>query len=232
MKTLLILAFSVSFYLSAFSQSQQQYTFENWQQESRDDIRMLPEYGNMPKTSGQLEADKTLIATEIKTNGDREKASAALVKLGFDYMYRGDLKTAMYRFNQAWLLNPKNENDYWGFGSIYYMLGNESAALKQFEKGLAINPNSSNIITDQATIFMTRYAKGHQKENLDAAISLFKKSYGIDPTNQNTLFKLSAVYFYMNDCANALLYYNKCIQLGGKPVTKEYTEALKEHCKN
>jgi tetratricopeptide (TPR) repeat protein len=209
----------------------QQSKFAIWEQESKDDIRMLPEYGNVKKSQGQLEADQKLIADEIKQNGDRQRASEALVSLGFDYMYKGNLKTAMSRFNQAWLLNPKNENAYWGFGSVYYMLGNEELALKQLNSGLIINPNSSNIITDVATIYMTRYANNQHKNDIDKALTLFNKSYAIDHNNQNTLFKLSAAYFFMNDCTNAVLYYDKCMKLGGKPVTKEYTDAIKQHCK-
>jgi tetratricopeptide (TPR) repeat protein len=222
----------VLFLVCSLSVRAQSSRFTIWEQESKDDIRMVPEYGNVKKTSEQIEADKVLIADEIKENGTREKASEALINVGFDYMYKGNLKTAMSRFNQAWLLNPKNENAYWGFGSVYFMLGNDGEALKQLNRGLDVNPNSSNILTDVATIYMGRYANSQHKSDIDKALDLFNKSYKIDPSNQNTLFKLSAAYFFMNDCTNAILYYNKCMKLGGKPVTQEYTDALKQHCKN
>ena len=69
-------------------------------------------------------------------------------------------------------------------------------------------------------------------EDLNIAIGFFNKSYNIDPLNQNTLFKLSAAYYYKKDCKNAWRFYNECMKLGGKPVTQDYTDALKKMCAN
>ena len=55
---------------------------------------------------------------------DKTAASDYLIKLGFNYMYKRDLKTAMYRFNQAYLLDSTNSDIYWGYGAIYMTLGN------------------------------------------------------------------------------------------------------------
>ncbi len=217
--------------VSCFKTYAQEMTYKRWQKESQEDIRMLPEYGNVKKSDEQIKSDNELINEELKQSGTREKASDGLVRLGFDYMYKGNLKTAMSRFNQAWLLNPKNEDAYWGFGSIYFMLGNQDAALLQFNKGLSINPSSTNIITDVATIFMSKYATNHNKTDLEKAINLFNKSYNINPKNQNTLFKLSALYLYVNDCGNAKKFYDLCMDLGGKPITEEYKKAISEQCK-
>ena len=79
---------------------------------------------------------------------------------------------------------------------------------------------------------MTFFEKKNDIEDLKIAISFFNKSYSIDPLNQNTLFKLSAAFLYSNDCKNAWKFYNECMKLGGKPVTQEYTDALKKMCAN
>jgi tetratricopeptide (TPR) repeat protein len=210
----------------------QQMTYQEWQEEAKSDIRMLPEYGNVQKSKQQIEADQKLIAYELKENGTNRKASDKLISLGFDYLYRGDIKVAMYRFNQAYLLDPTNENIYWGFGAIYFTFDDTNEALRQYSKGLATNPNNSNILTDKATIYMTFFEKKGDSEDYNIALSLFNKSYAIDPLNQNTLFKLSAAYLYKNDCKNARKFYNDCIKLGGKPITKEYTDALNKMCTN
>jgi tetratricopeptide (TPR) repeat protein len=104
--------------------------------------------------------------------------------------------------------------------------------LKQYAKGLAINPDNSNILTDKATIYMTFFEKRNDEEDFNIALGLFNRSYKIDPLNQNTLFKISAAYLYKQDCKNAWKFYNECIKLGGKPITQEYTEALKKMCAN
>jgi tetratricopeptide (TPR) repeat protein len=214
--------------LSSFAQ---QMSYQQWQEEAKTQINLQPEYGNVEKSKEQLETDQKFIVTELKELGTHGKASEEMVKLGFDYLYRGDLKTAMRRFNQAWLLDAKNENAYWGYGSVYFYLHNDQEALKQLEKGLSINPKSSNIITDIASINMSFYSEKNNPAYLDKAIELFKQSYGVDPSNQNTLFKLSAAYYYKKDCTNAWRFYNECMKLGGRQISVGYAEALKKQCK-
>jgi Tfp pilus assembly protein PilF len=217
------------FSLPGFSQ---QMNYQEWQVQAKTEIRLLPEYGNVKKSPGQIDADNELIKTSLLLDGTRRKASDHMVRLGFDYLYKGDLRTAMYRFNQAWLLDSKNENAYWGFGAIYFTFNDTEEALKQLEKGLLINPDNSNILTDKATIYMSVYMNKQDVAYLDKAIELFNRSYKIDPSNQNTLFKLSAAYFHKKDCPNARKYYEECVKLGGQPVPQGYLEALSKQCGN
>jgi len=221
--TILVSCFSLSLFA-------QQISYKEWQEQAKTEIRLLPEYGNTEKSPGQIDADNELIKTELKAEGTHRKASDHLIKLGFGYLYKGDLRTAMYRFNQAWLLDPKNENVYWGFGAIYFTFGDTEEALRQYEKGLLINPDSANILTDKATIYMTAYMNKRNTADLNKAIELFTLSNKIDPSNQNTLFKLSAAYFYKQDCSNARKFYDACIKLGGQPIPDGYLDALNKQC--
>ena len=208
----------------------QQVNYETWKDEAKNNIRLLPEYGNAAKSKEQKEADEDFIKTSLSQDGTHEKASQHLVDLGFKYLYRQDLRTAMYRFNQAWLLDPKNENSYWGFGAVYFMFNDFTSAMKQYDKGLALNPKSSNILTDKATIHLTLFNTKGATPDLDSATRIFKRSYGINPKNQNTLFKLSACYFLSDDCENAEKYFHECKLLGGQPITQEYADALNKKC--
>jgi len=133
----------LSVLLSAVSCVAQQTNYNEWKENAKNEIRLLPEYGNLPKSKEQIAADEELIRAELKTEGTHRKASDHLVRLGFNNLQKGDVRTAMYRFNQAWLLDPKNENDYWGFGAVYFNFNDYKEALMQFEKGLMLNPNSS-----------------------------------------------------------------------------------------
>jgi len=208
----------------------QQISYSEWKERARNDIRLLPEYGHVSKTAGQKEADKELIETSLRQDTTPRKASDHLIRLGFNYLYRGDLVTAMYRFNQAYLLDATNDNIYWGYGAIYLTFNDVSEALKQYDNGLKSNPSNSNILTDKATAYMSLFQQKNQKADLYKSIELFNQSYKIDSTNQNTLFKLSAAYFYQKDCTNAWKFYNECMKLGGQPITQEYTDALKKMC--
>jgi tetratricopeptide (TPR) repeat protein len=209
----------------------QQSSYSSWQEDEKTNIRLLPKYGNAPKTDEQKASDQELIDKYVAQEGTRLKGSELLVKLGFDYLYKRDFKTAMYRFNQAWLLDPENPNVFWGFGAIYFSFGDVENAIRQYDEGLLLNGNNSNILTDKATIYMSKYMRSQSEEDYSNALTLFKKSYCNDPKNQNTLFKLSVCYFLKKDCENALKYYKECKELGGKPITGEYTKAISQGCK-
>ncbi|CAH0168981.1 hypothetical protein SRABI27_01551 [Pedobacter sp. Bi27] len=227
MKRILIIIFSC-FSLPIMAQ---QITYQEWKAAAKEEIRLLPKYGGAKKTPAQLESDENFKTTTLTNEPDRRKASDYLIKRGFDFYYKGDLKTAMFRFNQAWLIDPTNENVNWAFGAIYAFFNDYENTLKQYDEGLKLNPKSSNILTDKATVFATKYSNGRNKKDLDTALSLYKQSYLIDSENQNTLFKISALYFLIDDCANAKRYFNECKKLGGKPIPADYDVALKSKCK-
>ncbi len=215
--------------ISCFSQ---QISYKEWQDEAKNDIRMLPEYGNVTKTKEQVEADNELTKTALKADATHRKASDHFIELGFTYLSRGDIKTAMYRFNQAYLLDPKNENIYWGYGAIYGYFNDYQAGMVQYNKGLAINPNSSVILTDKATLYFMGFQHDQDQAELNTAIDLLKKSYAIDAKNVNTTYKLSICYFLNKDCVDALKFFNECKALGGQPIAENYAEALKKMCSN
>lgn len=214
----------------------QQMTSEKWDDEAKTNIRLLPKYGHVQKTEAQKKSDQEFIETALKKDSTNRKASDHLISLGFQYLYR-DIKTAMYRFNQAYLLDSTNTDIYWGFGGVYMTLGDYAKAEKQYQEGLTINPNNPHLLTDYGTYFMVQYYgiqpidENGAMTNLESAISYMVKSYQLDPTDQNTSFKLSICYWNKGDCDNAWKYYNICKALGGQPITEDYTKDLKKKCK-
>src|SRR5690606_40837842 len=83
----------------------QKISYTQWKEDAKTDIRLLPKYGNVPKTKEQNESDQELIKGYLAELGSHRKASDFLVKRGFDYLAKNDLKAAMSRFNQAWLID-------------------------------------------------------------------------------------------------------------------------------
>jgi tetratricopeptide (TPR) repeat protein len=224
--------------LASFAHSQQ-VTLQEWNELAKTDIRLLPKYDNRQKTALELQSDEnfinqTLSQPEYKNRLD---ASNHLIELGFNYLYKGNLKTAMYRFNQAYLLDSTNSDIYLGYGAVYMSLRDFDNAKKQYNSGLEANPKNVHILTDLGTYYLGSYYEEREDENkalknIDTAIDYMMRSYQIDNTDQNTLFKLSVCYWIKNDCENAWKYYNECKSLGGRPITDEYTSALKKKCKN
>src|SRR5450631_1823773 len=99
----------------------QQMTLDEWNEEAKSNIRCLPKYGNVEKTAGQRLADSNFIQKTLLSYPNKRLASDELIKLGFKYLYH-DVKTAVYRFNQAYLLDSTNSDIYWGYGAAKHLI--------------------------------------------------------------------------------------------------------------
>ena len=224
-----------------------QTSFDQWEEESKTNKRLLPLYGHLTKTADEIKSDSDFInqimaMPKFKT---RREASNHLIGLGFQYYYRPDFKTAMYRFNQAYLLDSTNTDIYWGSGAIYMAFGRYDLAKVQYEHGLFIDSSNTHLLTDLATYFMEQYylmvqmpindvvknPKEQARSYLDSAISYLVKSYSLDSKDVNTVYKLSICYWNIDNCKNAWQYYDEAVALGGRPITAEYTKDLKKRCK-
>lgn len=217
---------------AAINVDAQQVSYHEFQKEADTNSRLRPKFGGVSKTADENKADTIFIANVMKEFDTSKKASDYLVRIGFDLLAKGDPKTAIYRFNQAWLVDPSNENSFWGFGGIYFYFKDFGKALEQYTEGLVINPKSANILVDMATIGMARFNESKDENDLASSLSLLKRAYEIDSANQLMLAKLSICYFLKNDCENARKYYDECKKLGGKTLSPSYTAALDTKCKN
>jgi len=209
-------------------------TLEAWNKEAETNIRLLPQYNNAIKTKHQLDADKQFIQSELAIESDRLKASNKYIDFGFNYLYRNDVKTAMYRFNQAYLLDSTNVLIYWGYGAVYMQLDDLPRAKTMYETGLKIAPNSPELLTDFATYYMKMSSNENNSSftyTIDTAIQLLKKAYEVAPRNENTLYKLSVCYYYLQNCSESKKYLQLCKDAGGQPIDNEFEIALNEACK-
>lgn len=231
---------TLTFLLSTIATFGQYMNSDEWDEQARTNIRLLPKYGHMPKTAEQKQSDREFVDATVQQeefNGDRSAASDHLISLGFDYLYRGDVKTAMYRFNQAYLLDSSNTDIYWGYGAVYMTLGNYEKAKEQYDEGLSEDPNNTHLLTDLGTYYMAQYYglepidKKAAISNLDSAMTYMHRSYELDNTDQNTTFKLSTLYWNKGDCDNAWKFYKECEAQGGQPISEAYTNDLKKKCK-
>jgi tetratricopeptide (TPR) repeat protein len=219
----------------------QRMTLETWKKESETNKRLLPKYGHKVKTDDEKKFDNKFIEeimSQEKFDKDPRKASNHLIQLGFNYLYRGDYKTAMYRFNQAYLLDSTNTDIYWGYGAFFSSIGYFEKAKEQYENGLSIDSTNTHLLTDYGTYFMGQYYglelidKENALKHLETGINYLIKSYSLDSTDQNTTFKLSVCYWIKGDCDNAWKFYDICKELGGQPITDAFTKDLKKKCNN
>ncbi|MDX2359238.1 MAG: hypothetical protein QNK23_00435 [Crocinitomicaceae bacterium] len=214
----------------------QQMTLSEWAEAAKTNIRLLPKYGYVQKTEAQKNADADLVKAMLESFTTRREASEVLIDEGFSNLY-SDTKIAMYRFNQAYLLDSTNSDIYWGFGAVYLTIGDYKNARIQYQEGLKVDPKSTHLLTDYATYFMgqSRAFEMIDEESadtyMDSALLYMLQSYDLDPLDQNTLYKLSIIYLSMDDCENAWKYYDECVDTGGDPIEDGFTRELKRQCK-
>ncbi|OWV21985.1 hypothetical protein SAMN06298224_0100 [Fibrobacter sp. UWB16] len=61
-------------------------------------INEIPEYGNQPKSAEMLQADQEFLAL---TKGKEKESFDHMMAVGWSFFKRGDIGTAIKRFNQA-----------------------------------------------------------------------------------------------------------------------------------
>jgi len=228
--TVVILSFSIA----SFGQKM---TFENWQKQATQDKRLLPKYGGIEKSLGEIKSDKEFEKEILKKFETVEEAANHMIDLGFQYLYRGDHKTAMYRFNQAYLLDDDNSNIYWGYGAIYMSFGRFDLSREQYEEGLKVNEKNDNILIDYGTTYMGEYyeyiEQDQEKANRSLALAIEKlfKAHYYNPDNANSSYKLSICYLYSGDCTKAIKYLEKSEALGNANITDAFKAELYDKCK-
>ena len=117
-------------------------------------IDQVPMYGGLDRSAvpALKEGDQRFITEASTQFGSREKASEAWVSRGFTLHQRDELADAMRRFNQAWLLDPKNPNVFHGFSAVLYDKGDNCGAMLMSERAIALGLASPDFLADAALL--------------------------------------------------------------------------------
>ena len=109
-----------------------------------------PMYGNQPKTTAMIQADKAFLAETEKRGYSHVQGSNMSVTLGWRYFReRHDIPTAMKRFNQAWLLDPGNGDAFHGFAVLLMARDRDARQAEQlFQRGITAPRQSPGIWLD------------------------------------------------------------------------------------
>ncbi len=166
-KILIILLFYTS---TTFAQTDS-FTIESWVTRSLEQSNLLPMYGEQTFTESQTKAnEKFLSSLKIgKLRADARRSSNSFAEVGWDYLYKGHLDTAMFRFNQSWLIDSTNIAPYIGFGTIYTILGKTLVANMMYNRYSKIVPTSDK---DFLTIINTNHKYYRDLEKYSFKIKL------------------------------------------------------------
>ena len=233
LKITLILIFTTFFSIA------QNDNYQRWMEMADNDITLRPEYGNVEKNNKQKESDIKFREDILGYyKGDTIAASKKMAELGFTYLYdKGDYRSAMRRFNQAYMLNSENSDAYYGFGTIYFNLGALEKAREQYDKGLEINPQNSAILTDYGTTYLGDYYNSIEDNTTDSleflklADGYLSRAYDINEDDSNTIYKLSIIKLYLGECKEAKSLLKKAKKMNNPNVTESYEAELNEKCK-
>ncbi|HVO91334.1 MAG TPA: hypothetical protein VMT22_00750 [Terriglobales bacterium] len=95
----------------------------------------LPMFGQpkIARPENLKQVDEAFVRDATFRYKTRQAASSAYVSQGWNAVRSGQLDAAMLRFNQAWLLNPKNYGVFWGFGAVQSQRGKLGEAIEYLE---------------------------------------------------------------------------------------------------
>ncbi|WP_242928948.1 tetratricopeptide repeat protein [Pontibacter vulgaris] len=177
--------------------------------QEQKDPKVLPMFGNQAKTEAQQLKDQKFLSSCDASFKTRQEASNFFMERGWEYFSEGQVDTAVYRFNLAWLLNPDNSNTYWAFGLVTSGKGNNAEAITYYEKALAYQPKNSMLLTDLASAYINIYKTQPKKKNLKKASVYSEQAIANDSTNSYAYYTLSQVKYHEKKYADAWAYVHK-----------------------
>lgn len=182
-------------------------------------VNQQPMYGGVEKTEAMKRADQDFLSSVAKMGYSKEAGSEKSVALGWQYFSKGDVTTAMTRFNQAWLQNPENGNAFHGFAVVTAQRG----ALAESEKYFKMAVSKPGV---QVTAFVDYAHLLNMKGSFDEAIVQAKKALLLSPTARNARIQISYSFLSKREPAPACDWARQAKANGDDIIPPDYVEAV------
>ncbi|KQS32812.1 M48 family metallopeptidase [Dyadobacter sp. Leaf189] len=189
--------------------------------------RILPLFGEVSKTSEQIDEEIKFLSECDKSFSSRTEASSFFAARAWEYLQEGSLDTACYRFNLAQLLNDKNVEAYWGLGVVSYQRENWVDAKRMLSKGVSLQGDNVPLLVDLSTVDLKLYAITSRKEELDEAAELLKHATAVDSTYALGQYNLSLLHYNLNELDKSWEHLHKGRVLDLSQMNFEFVELLK-----
>ena len=149
-------------------------------------LNEVPEYGHQPKSPEQEKADQEFLAIAQK----HPDAADQMINAGWAFIQRGDILSAVKRFNQAWLIDSTRWEVYWGFAVTEGKQEKIESSKHYYEKAFSLG-GDTKILNPEYAITLREIAKAeNNSEKLAEADNLFKSE--IEAGNE----KAACIYAY------------------------------------
>lgn len=181
--------------------------------ENQEALNILPLFGERAKTAAQIDYEVHFLSDCDQNFSSRQEASKFFADRGWDYISDGQLDTAAYRFNLAWLLNHNNADAYWGLGVVCYQKEKLPDAIRMLKRGLTVADSNVVLMTDLATVQIKYFQAKQQKDDLVEAEQHLLKAVAISPRSADAYQKLSLVNYMKGDYNKAWDYLHQARSL-------------------
>jgi tetratricopeptide (TPR) repeat protein len=141
--------------------------------------------------------------------GSREAASRAFSERGFKLYLADDLTTAMRRFNQAWLLDPKNAEAHWGFAVVLHDRLDYCGAIPHMETASELGLAGAEFLADFGRITGLCGVKTQGEQAADAepllrrSEDLFETAVRADPMSGYVYARWASARYWRGDYEGA-----------------------------
>jgi len=165
--------------------------------------RIQPLFGGLSAAQAEQALGATYLGNIQKSFASRAEASDFFTTKGFEYLSEGQSDTAVYRFNLAWVLNPKNPLPYRGLGVVASQQPSPDAAIDLLNQAQALAPTDNMILSDLGSLYLIRYEQGKKKKDLTTSTEFLQKALAADSTNAVAWQQMARVHYLQEDYAKA-----------------------------
>lgn len=195
---------------------------------SLSERKVLPLFGELRKSSDQIKEEISFLDDCDANFGSRKEASQFFAARGWEYLQEGQLDTASYRFNLAYLLNEKNVDAYWGLGVVCFQRQDFNCAVRMLKKGVEIEPQNVPLMVDLSSISIKLYEESGDSLKLEDVHRLLAQAATLDSTYAQTFFNLSVTEYYRGNYVQAWENLHKGRVLNFSLVNLQFVEQLSE----
>ena len=118
--------------------------------------------------------------------------------------------------------DPKNLNAWISLGNDYFDTEQPQKAINAYSKALEIEPNNTNVLTDQGAMF-------RKVGWFDKALANFEKANKIDPKHLQSLYNSGLVYAVdLKDHVKARPYWKKILEIDPNSPTAKQVKGMME----
>jgi tetratricopeptide (TPR) repeat protein len=202
-----------------------------------DPTDTLPMFGQPKITRSEdlKKSDDAFVRDSTLRFGNRQAGSNALATQGWTAVRSGQHDLAIRRFNQAWLLNPKNYSVFWGFGAVLSAKGKLSEALGYLEtaRELVDDPKQRvALLCDLGTVHSAYAARLPADRQLERAQQFvlannrFSESLEIDPGFAQSWREWAISLYDQERYSEAWLRVKKARELQAESFPPEFLQKL------